>query len=104
MKYRIIYEPEARNDLIDLYEYITMRSDPDTALRYVERVEASCEALARFPTRGTAAYDVRRGLRITGFRKRVSIAFVIATDEVRIVRIMYGGRDLPGQFTTELSD
>lgn len=94
MKYRVIYEPEAQNDLLEIYDYIAGRSDPLTALHYIERIEAGCDALAVFPLRGSSVADVRKGLRIVGFERRISIAFSIVGEAVKIVRILYGGRDL----------
>jgi len=44
--------------------------------------------------RGTKRDDIRPGLRIIGFERRVTIAFHIAPGMVTIDRILYGGRDL----------
>ncbi|MGL5117498.1 MAG: hypothetical protein ACRC7C_19470 [Beijerinckiaceae bacterium] len=37
--------------------------------------------------------DIRRGLRIIGFEKRVAIAFEVDDNVVRIGRVFYGGHD-----------
>jgi toxin ParE1/3/4 len=39
--------------------------------------------------------DIRPGLRILGYRGRVSIAFEVAASTVTIVGVFYGGRDYP---------
>jgi toxin ParE1/3/4 len=41
---------------------------------------------------------LRPGLRVTGFERRVAIAFHVAADTVVVDRILYGGRDLDGAF------
>ena len=38
--------------------------------------------------------DLREGVRIIGFERRVSIAFTVNHDTVQIARIFYGGRDV----------
>ena len=43
--------------------------------------------------RGTARNDVREGLRITGFKRRVTIAFNVTESQVVILRLFYGGQD-----------
>jgi toxin ParE1/3/4 len=60
----------------------------------VELIEAYCMKLADFPERGTRRDDLRPGIRIIGFRRRVDIAFTVLDDSVEIARILYGGRDL----------
>ena len=37
--------------------------------------------------------DLRPGLRITGFRRRVTVAFSVDEDRVMILRLFYGGQD-----------
>ena len=94
MVYRIVFAPEARNDLRSLYLYIAERSGGLRAMTFVERIEAHCRAFVDFPERGTRRDDLAAGLRVTGFGRRVTIAFHIGTDIVTIDRILYGGRDL----------
>jgi toxin ParE1/3/4 len=43
--------------------------------------------------RGMKRDDIRPGLRIIGFERRVAIAFTFDEEHVRIGRILYGGRD-----------
>jgi plasmid stabilization system protein ParE len=42
---------------------------------------------------GVARDDLRPGLRIVGFRRRVTIAFAVTEATVEIPGIYYGGRD-----------
>lgn len=49
---------------------------------------------ADFPERGRRRDDLRPGLRIIGFERRVTIAFHISSGAVIIDRILYGGREL----------
>jgi plasmid stabilization system protein ParE len=61
---------------------------------YVGRVVDFCNGLSIFPLRGTQRDDLLPGLRVTGFERRVTIAFVVTTDAVLIEGIFYGQNDL----------
>lgn len=67
---KVVFSPEARDDLLDLYDWIAEAATPDTALSYVERIEAFCRRLSLAPMRGHARDDIRPGLRIVGFERR----------------------------------
>jgi toxin ParE1/3/4 len=92
--HRVVFSPEARDDLLRLYLFIAERSGEARALGYVERVEVWCRGLAMFPERGRRRDDLLPGLRVAGFERRVAIAFHIAPGLVTLDRILYGGRDL----------
>jgi toxin ParE1/3/4 len=92
--HRIVFAPEARNDLTQLYLFIAKNSGDDRAWSYVQRIEAYCMGFATFPDRGTRRDDLLAGLRVVGFERRVAIAFHVSPDTVTIDRILYGGRDL----------
>ena len=91
---RVVFSPEARDDLLGLYDYIADRAGEDLALRYIERIEVYCRRFETFPERGTKRDDIRHGLRIVGFERRVTIAFHCDADATIIDRILYGGRNL----------
>jgi toxin ParE1/3/4 len=94
VKYTIVFTPEAQDDLLDLYDYIADRSSPQRALGYLERIEKTCKSLTSLPERGTRRDDLRPGLRVMGFERRVLIAFRVSSDSVVILRILYGGRSV----------
>ena len=91
--YTLVYAPEAEDDLIRLYDYIASAADPMTAIGYVERLQAHCDGLANAPHRGHVREDIRPGLRIIGFERRVTIAFMFDDDRVTILRLYYGGQN-----------
>ena len=94
MKYSIVFTPEAKNDLLDLYEYIAEHSSTTRAMHYIERIEKICMSLQALPERGTRRDDLRPGLRVMGFERRVLIAFRVSPNSVAILRILYGGRSV----------
>lgn len=97
MKRRAVaFSPEAQRDLIDLGDWIAERAGPDVALSYIERLEAYCLSFEFAGERGQRRDDIRPGLRIVGFERRVAIAFVVTEIEVTILRLYYGGRNWAG--------
>lgn len=93
MSYAVVFSPEVEEQLAELYRYIAAAASPDVAVRYTEAIVTYCESLRTFPLRGTMRDDVRPGLRITNYRKRVVIAFDVAGDLVSIIGVFYGGQD-----------
>jgi plasmid stabilization system protein ParE len=95
MKYRVIFSPEAGEQLAALYNHIADAATPGTAERYTKAVVNYCESMTTFPIRGTMRDDVRPGLRITNYKKHMVIAFAVDTDagQVSILGLFYGGQD-----------
>ena len=89
----VIFAPEARDDLFALYNRISARASPATAFAYIERLETACLGFATASERGHRRDDIRPGLRIAGFERRVTIAFSIDDQKVTVLRLFYGGRD-----------
>jgi toxin ParE1/3/4 len=79
MSLTVVFSPEAEAQLLDLYNYIAAESSSEIAVRYTDGIVSYCESLCVFPHRGVLREDLRPGLRVTGYRKRVAIAFVVAS-------------------------
>ena len=93
MKYNVVYTPDALRQLDQLQRQISAAASPLIAQRYVAAIMRQCASLATFPLRGTKRDDVRPGLRVFGFRRRVLIGFRVANDRVVILGVLYGGQD-----------
>jgi len=93
MNYRVVFSPEAEEQLVALYRYIAAAASPNIAARYTDAIVTYCESLSTFPHRGTMRDDVRPGLRITNYKKRAVIAFDVTADLVSIIGVFYGGQD-----------
>ncbi|GLR57160.1 toxin ParE1/3/4 [Rhizobium leguminosarum] len=59
---------------------------------YVTRIKTFVSGFETYPERGSIRDHVRPGLRIVGFERRVSVAFVVEPTEVVILRILYAGQ------------
>jgi toxin ParE1/3/4 len=85
--------PEAVDDLIQLYDWIADAASPEIAIGYIDRLEAYCRDMGHAAERGHRRDDIRPGLRIAGFQRRVTIAFTVTDTRVTILRLFYGWRD-----------
>ena len=94
MARRAIILPSAKRDLHSLYTYIRDHSGPEVAIGFVRRIRTYCQGFEVFPERGCRRDDLRPGLRLVGFERRVVIAFTVTAETVEIGRILYGGRDV----------
>jgi toxin ParE1/3/4 len=89
----VIFSPEARSDLLRLYDWIAESAGARVAIGYIDRLESYCLGLDLASVRGHRRDDIRAGLRIIGFEKRVTIAFTVGDDDATILRLFYGGQD-----------
>jgi plasmid stabilization system protein ParE len=94
MKYRVVFDPAARDDLADLLTYLAPRMGVDPALAYVRRIENYCLDFSTFPHRGMRRDDVYSGIRLVGYRYKATIAFRVRDDVVQIARIFHHGRNI----------
>jgi len=91
---RLVVTPEAKAQLNGLYEYLAGEASLDIATRYIDAVMARIAGLAEFPHRGTSRGDIRPGLRTIPFRRRLTIAYAVTPEEIRIIGIAPAGQDL----------
>jgi toxin ParE1/3/4 len=89
----VIFTPLAVRQIDTLHQYISDHSNETRADGYITRIIAYCNGFAVFPQRGSARDDVVPGLRVTGFERRVTIAYTITAQAVVIEGIFYGGQD-----------
>ena len=102
MSYDVFYTAKARDDLEEIYEYIAFNlQEPVTAGKMYQNIIAAVHTLKTFPLRN-ALYE-NEPWRSRGLRKlpvKNFLVFYIVNEEknaVRIIRIMYGARDLEKQ-------
>ena len=90
---KVEFSEDARTDLVALYDWLSNAAGAKTALSYVERLETYCKGFDLASERGHARDDIRQGLRIVGFERRVTIAFMVEDNRVVILRLFYGGQN-----------
>lgn len=104
MQYLVVFTPEAQEQLTALYRYIATAASPLIAERYTSAIVTYCEGLQSFPHRGTRRDDIRPGLRITNYKKRVVIAFDVDAERVSIIGVFYGGQDFETDLQFDLDE
>lgn len=91
---RVVVRSRAQKDLNGLYDHISQSNAGSVAaIRFLRRIRSVIESLADNPESGRLRDDIRPGLRILSFEKRVVIAYQVGPDEVVIGRVFYRGRD-----------
>jgi toxin ParE1/3/4 len=93
--YRVRLMPAAIADIQDLYVYIRDQASVDVARGYIDRILAFIDGFETFPERGIQHNEIGPGLRMVGFERRVTVAFVIDGDEVVVLNVLYAGRQFP---------
>lgn len=104
MKCRVIFSPEAEDQLAELFRYIAQAASPGIAERYINAVITYCESLDTFPLRGARRDDIRPGLRVTNFKGRTVIAFDVDAQQVSVIGVFYGGQDYETALQEDLDE
>ena len=93
---RLVILPAAQADLIEVGDVIAA-DNPARALSFIAEVEARMREAAERPASFPRRDDLHRGLRAAR-HGRYLIFFVEEGDEVRVVRVIHGARDLGAVF------
>lgn len=101
MEFKVVYSKNAENQLSELFEYIVEKAGEKIASGFITSIIDYCDSFETFPERGILRDDLRQGLRIVGFRRRVTIAFVVDISQVIILGIYYGGQDFESEIVGE---
>ena len=89
----VVYAPEAEGDLLSLFDHIADAASEAVAAGYLGRIKVWLEGFSTASERGTRRDDIRPGLRIIGFERRLTVAFTVTEDTVVIQRVFSGGRN-----------
>lgn len=90
---RVLLAPEAVADVNEIYEWVADAASHPIAMSYIERVETFCHDLGVGSERGHLRSDVRPGLRVIGFERRLTIAFMVGEETVTILRVFATGHN-----------
>ena len=84
----------AEAELDKIFDDISAEAGPVTAGNYVGGIYEFIEGFATFAERGTVREGPVPGLRIVGYRRTASIAFIVEGDQVTIVGVFRRGRNV----------
>ena len=102
--YKVIFSPDAEEQLAALYRYIAVEASPNIAERYTDAIVTYCEGLSNFSQRGACRDDIRPGLRITNYRRRAVVAFDVGAECVSVIGIFHGGQDYETILQSDTAD
>lgn len=93
-RYRVVLSPRAFRQLGDIEQWIEQEAGIAFARQYRQAIVEHCLGLKEFANRGRSRDDLRLGLRTIVFRGRVTVAYIVADDEVQVTAIVGRGRDI----------
>lgn len=96
---KVIFAPEARDDFLQIYEWIAGAASPSVAMSYTGRLEALCLGFDLAAERGHVRDDIRLGLRVVGFERRVTVAFTVDEERITFLRLFHRGEDWEQAFS-----
>ncbi len=92
--YKVRIFPEAKQDLLELIDYLNTLS-PDAAVRMYDKITEEIAGLSRMPERCPRPRDL--ALAAKGYRylivEKYLVFYVVEGDVVQIRRILYGRRN-----------
>ena len=105
-QYKVIYTPEAKNDLKAVYSYIAFTlKEREIAKKQVDRIRDSIRDLDTSPERYTAVdWEPWSSMGMRKFPMNNYVVYYNVDREERVVtiiRIFYGGRDVEGIIRSE---
>lgn len=105
-EYRVVYSPEALDDIRKIYSYIAYELlVPATALNQVNRIRKEIRTLDFMPMRCTIVdWEPWKSMQMHKLPVDNYIIFYLADSHamtVTIIRIVYGGQDIEGSVKSE---
>jgi toxin ParE1/3/4 len=89
----LIWSPEARADLADIWTHYAGAAGLQTADKIVRDIHAACRPLEHFPLAGRTRDELRHGLRSLAVRPHV-VFYRVVDGVPEIGRVLDGRRDL----------
>ncbi len=71
MKYKVIIDPQAKEDMREIFFYVSINDSLEKANKLLDKIEETCNKLERFPKRG----HIPEELRNTGIKKYLEIHY-----------------------------
>jgi toxin ParE1/3/4 len=90
------FSAEANRDIEEISDYI-FGLNPSAAYHLLNALDEACQLLAELPHLGRTRTDLGEDLRSFPVGNYL-IFYIVTTDGIVVVRVIYGGRDLPKVF------
>ncbi|HVU87403.1 MAG TPA: type II toxin-antitoxin system RelE/ParE family toxin [Pirellulales bacterium] len=93
----VLFLPEARDDLRDIWNYLIGNASVERADAVLDRVKAACDRYASHPELGEVRHDLAPDVRCFTTDSLV-IFYAPTSDGIQIVRVIHGARNVAAQF------
>ena len=94
---KVRYRKSASDDLTLIgFHLRNVGASPTVVRDYLSRIRETCHRIGDAPEGGRVREDLRPGLRMWTFERRVVIFYIIDGLGVRIVNVLSKGRDIEG--------
>lgn len=90
---KYVLSEEAENDIEEIFDFGEYKFGNALAITYLMGLKEHFEALAKNPDIGKKRNDIKKGLLSLPYVSHI-IFYRILKSHIRIVRVLYGGRDL----------
>jgi toxin ParE1/3/4 len=94
---KYILSQEADFDLEEIFEYSYAEFGLNQAIKYLGEIDDVFIKIINTPEIGRTRNEIKQGLYSIPIGMHI-VFYRILTDHVRVIRILYGGRDLPRNF------
>ena len=88
---KLLFAPAARDDLVDIFDYIS-RDKPAAAANWIDTIEEKCRLIATKPKFGESRPEFGEGIRSSVLGRYV-IFYRAIQDGIEVVRVIAGDRD-----------
>ena len=89
---------QAEEDLYEIWHYIAIeRQNPLNADAFIHQLDAAFQVIGRTPQIGVMKNEYAANIRQYVFGNYI-IFYLIRTNDIQIVRVMNGNRDIPNTF------
>ena len=92
------FSDDAEEDLYQIGAWIGAKAGAEVARGFVNQIIQTCEGLADHPFAGSPRNDIANGLRSKSYQRRTTIFYTVTCNEVVVIHILYGGRDVVRAF------
>lgn len=94
---KIVFSPEAENDLIEIWLYIA-EDNPAKATELIDILKETCIFLSENPKAGTKRDYLKQGLRHFPIKNRAIYYQTKNSNVLEVVRVLHGSRDIKKHF------
>jgi toxin ParE1/3/4 len=103
-RYSVELDLGAFEDLSAIRDRVAAEAGEGVATRFIDRVLRHLDGFEAVPMRGTSRDDIREGLRVVGWRKVVTLAYVVddAARRVLFLAVLYRGYDVEAALKARL--